>query len=256
MKIIKFSYLFFLFSFLVLLSCASDDDYSEEIDESKIENLKELGLSASDLLSDNTYKSLTVELSYSSGYRPTQQTIDDFKIFLEERVTKPGGITIIETLIERPEGGSVTINKIKEIEAEKRTIYTEGDDIAVYIYFSHVKASTDTQTTVTLGTAYYNTSIVIYEQTLVDVSVSQNTDLYLLEETTLQHEFGHLFGLVNIQGDDIHPEHEDLAHRKHCFVDDCLMYFKSNTRQFYRNRVSVPVLDPLCIEDLQAKGGK
>jgi len=256
MKIIKFNYLFFLFSFLVILSCSSDDDSSEEIDDSKTENLKALGLSASDLLSDNTYKGLTVELSYSSGYRPTQQTIDDFKIFLEERVNKPGGITFIETQIERPEGGTVTINQIKEIEDEKRTIYTEGDEIGVYIYFTHAKANTDTESTVTLGTAYLNTSIVIYEQTLVDVTSSQNSSLYILEETTLQHEFGHLFGLVNIQGDDIHSEHEDLSHRKHCFVEDCLMYFKSNTRQFYRNRVSVPILDPLCIEDLQAKGGK
>ena len=257
MKILKLNYLFILFSLLILFSCASDDDsISDNEDDIRQENLKPLGVSAADLLSEATYKSLTVELMYSSGYRPTQQTLDDFRIFLEERVNKPGGITFVETIIERPDGGSYTISKIKEIEAEKRTQYTVGDDIAVFIYFTHSNASTDTPTSVTLGTAYYNTSIVIYQQTLTDVSSSQNTDLYILEETTLQHEFGHLFGLVNIQGDDIHSNHEDNDHLKHCVVQDCLMYFESNTRSYFRNRSSVPNFDSLCIEDLQAKGGK
>ncbi|PHS64789.1 MAG: membrane metalloprotease [Flavobacterium sp.] len=257
MKILKLNYLFILFSLLILFSCASDDDSVSEIEDTiRQENLKELGLSASDLLSEATYKSLTVELMYSSGYRPTQQTLDDFRIFLEERVNKPNGIIFIETIIDRPPGGSYTISEIKDIEAEKRTQYTEGNDIAVFIYFTHAKASTDTQSSVTLGTAYYNTSIVIYQQTLNDVSTSQNSDLYILEETTLQHEFGHLFGLVNILADDIHSDHEDNAHLKHCIIQDCLMYYKSNTRSYFRNRLSVPIFDPLCIEDLQAKGGK
>ncbi len=257
MKILKLNCLFILFSFLILFSCASDDDSVSDIEDNiRQENLKELGLSASDLLSETTYKSLTIEFLYSSGYRPTQQTLDDFKIFLEERVNKPNGITFIETIMDRPPGGSYTISEIKEIEAEKRTQYTEGDNIAVFIYLTHAKASTDTPTSVTLGTAYYNTSVVIYQQTLNDVSASQNSDLYILEETTLQHEFGHLFGLVNIQGDDIHSNHEDEAHRKHCIVQDCLMYFKSNTKQYFRNRASIPLFDSLCIEDLQAKGGK
>lgn len=255
MKIIHIKHFFFFFSFLMILSCSSDDD-SAPIDETKIENQKALGTSASDLLSQNAYTSLTVEIAYNSGYRPTQQTIDDFKTFLEDRVNKPAGITYVETEINSPFVETQTIQEIKEIENEQREYYTVEDDIAVFIYFTGAKASTDTETAVTLGTAYLNTSIVVYEKTLREVSTNQNLDLYLLEETTLQHEAAHLFGLVNIQEDDIHSEHEDLAHKKHCIVESCLMYYQSNITSSFRNMVSVPLLDPLCIEDLQAKGGK
>ena len=76
----------------------------------------------------------------------------------------------------------------------------------------------------------------------------------------MQHEFGHILGLVNIQNDDIHTDHEDIAHNKHCKIEDCLMYFESNIRfqiiTRFSGRKSISVLDPLCIEDLQAKGGK
>ena len=256
MKIININHFIYLFLFLVIISCSNDDDATIPIDETKVENLKPLGTSASDLLSQNTYSSLTVELAFRSGYRPTQRTIDDFKTFIENRVHKPDGIIFVETEISSPFVDIQTLDDIKEIENEQRNYYTLEDDIAVFIYFTDAKSSSDTDTTVTLGTSYLNTSIVVYEKTIRDVSVSQNIDLYLIEETTLQHEFGHLFGLVNIQEDDIHSEHEDLAHRKHCIVESCLMYYESNLASSLRNRVSVPVLDPLCIEDLQAKGGK
>ncbi len=256
MKIKFFSPLFLIFTFFIIISCSNDDNPVVPVDEAKAENLKPLGTSAADLLSQNTYSSLTVELAFRSGYRPTQETIDDFKLFLEERVNKPDGIVFVETEIISPFVDTQTIDDIKEIEDEQRNYYTVEDDIAVFIYFTHAKASTDTETTVTLGTAYLNTSIVVYEKTIRDVSESQNSDLYLLEETTLQHEAAHLFGLVNIQEDDIHSEHEDLAHKKHCIVESCLMYYQSNISSSFRNRVIVPILDPLCIEDLQAKGGK
>ncbi|MBE9489748.1 MAG: membrane metalloprotease, partial [Bacteroidetes bacterium] len=138
----------------------------------------------------------------------------------------------------------------------QRIHYTVGDDIAVFIYFTHAKSDNDTDTSITLGTAYYNTSVVIYEQTLRDLNESQGYDLLILEETTVQHEFSHILGLVNLRDDDIHANHEDPLHGKHCIVEDCLMYYASNRSQFFRNRSTVPELDPLCIEDLQAKGGK
>jgi len=255
MKILKYNYFLLIISFL-LFSCNSDDNTATTSEDPKAENKKPLGTSAFDLLSENNYKSLTVEVAYSEGYRPLQQSLNDLKTFLQERVNKPDEIIFVETVILTPFVTSQSISEIKELENEQRNHYTVEGDIAVFIYFTHAKADTDTETSVSLGTAYLNTSIVVYEQTLRDISSSQKTDLYILEETTLQHEFGHLFGLVNIQNDDIHSNHEDNAHRKHCIVQECLMYYESNNRRFFRNRTTIPIFDPLCIEDLQAKGGK
>jgi len=253
---IKIFYL--LFSFLLITSCKKDDD-PNLVEDLKAENRKSLGTSAEDLLSDDIYKKLTVEFVYSSGFKPTETAMISFRSFLTERLNKPDGISFVETSIDQPTGAPYTIDEIKAIEELNRTIYTEGTTIAVYIFFANGNSSNDTDTTVTLGSSYLNTSIVIYEKTLKELATG-TINLSDLESTTMQHEFGHILGLVNIQNDDIHTDHEDIAHNKHCKIEDCLMYFESNIRfqiiTRFSGRKSISVLDPLCIEDLQAKGGK
>ena len=249
-----------LLIFLALTSCKKDDD-GDNANDPKAENLKALGVSAEDILSADIYKTLTIELVYSPAYRPSQQAIDEFRTFLDDRVNKTSGIDFVETVIDDQSGVPFTIEEIRAIEDAERTKYTVGDNIAVYIYFSNGNFQGDTNTSVTLGTAYRNTSLVIYQKTLQDITSSDPSLLPALESTTLQHEFGHILGLVNIQDDDVHPtDHEDPLNLKHCIVEDCLMYFEAtNTRaavERLRGKSSVPTLDPLCIADLQAKGGK
>ena len=259
MKHISVKILYILFTTVLLISCQKDDD-SDAVDDLKAENRKSLGTSAEDLLSDDIYTNLVVELVYSGLYKPTDDAVNDFRNFLNERLNKPGSITFIETQINESSGAPFTVGEIQAIEDENRTRYTDGNTIAVYVFFSNGSSSNDTNTSVTLGTAYMNTSIVVYEKTLKDIALA-NPQIALrdLESTTLQHEFGHILGLVNIQDDDIHTNHEDPAHNKHCVVEECLMYFESNLRsqviQRFSGRNTVAELDPLCIEDLQAKGG-
>lgn len=239
---------------LTLVYSCKDDD-SEPANNSRAENLKALGTSAEDILSDDIYKSLVVEFVYSSGFRPKAETLTSFRNFLNQRVNKPGGINFIETVVDPPQGEPYTISEIREIESQVRTRFTEGDQMAVYVFFANGNSSNDTDTSVTLGTAYQNTSIVIYQETLQGL----DQDLFLMEATTLRHEFGHILGLVDIQGDDIHTDgHIDADNAKHCDVEGCLMYFESTVPSTIPNpnKGDIPILDDLCIEDLQAKGGK
>lgn len=254
--------LFFLFLGISLIFVAcKDDDADENPVDPTAENKKALGTSAEDLLSDDIYTKLRVELVSTASFQPDAASIQAFRNFIEERVFKPGGIQFIERQIPDQAGAPFTLDEIKDFEEEFRTQYTVGNDIAVYIFFSNGSSSNDTQSTVTLGTAYRNTSIVIYQKTLEIITQSEPQLLPLLEQTTLEHEFGHIFGLVNLQNDDIHSVHEDPNSAKHCVVEECLMYFDATnvgrsqlTRLFARG--AVPPLDPLCIADLQAKGGK
>lgn len=254
---VKIAYI--LFSFLFIISCKKDDD-NEVVADFKAENRLSLGVSAEDLLSNDTYSKLTVELVYFGLYRPTDLTIANFRNFLNDRLNKPGGISIIETTIPEAQGSPFTTAELIAIEDDKRTVYTNGDTISVYVFFANGVSINDTNTTVTLGTAYLNTSIVIYEKTLKNLVIG-NPQIILsdLETTVLKHEFGHILGLVNLLDDDIHTNHMDTGHPKHCVVEDCLMYFESNTRsqiiQRFAGRSALAELDPLCIADLQAKGG-
>lgn len=253
---------FFFASLLVFsFSGCKNDDTQEVIVDPTAENKKALGVSAEDLLSDDIYRSLTVEFVYTTSSKPAEASINAFRNFLQSRINKPDGILFVETQIPDQAGAPFDLDDIKDFEEEFRTQYTDGDDIAVYIFFSNGSSSNDTQTNVTLGTAYRNTSIVIYESTLRSITNSDPELLPILEQTTMNHEFGHILGLVNIQNDDIHTAHEDPSASKHCIEDECLMYFeatnllRSEVTRFLTRRM-VPQFDALCLEDLQAKGGK
>jgi hypothetical protein len=252
--------IYILFTFILFTACKKDAT-SETENDLKAENRKSLGTSAEDILSSDIYPNLTVEFVYSSLFKPTRQTLTNFRDFLELRLNKTGSITFVETEIDPPTGAPFSIEEIKAIEDSNRTIYSAGDELSVFVFFSNGFSSNDTNTSVTLGTAYLNTSIVIYEKTLQKlVKDNPNIDLSELESATLQHEFGHILGLVNLGSDDIHADHEDVDHPKHCMVEECLMYFESDTRSSIIERFSgrriIPQLDPLCIADLKAKGGK
>lgn len=242
--------------FVLLFSCKSDDSGNSSNDP-HAENLKVLGASAEDLLSSNRYTSITVEFAFANGFRPKDETFTYFRTLLNDRLNKPGGVNFIETVIDTPQDASLTLDEIRNLESTHRTAYTSDENIAVYIYFANGNSSNDTSVSVTLGTAYRNTSIVVFEKTLLDLQASQGSDILVLEATTTHHEFGHILGLVNLSNDDIHPTgHEDTAHANHCVIEDCLMYFESTNFRSLQRRTSIPVFDSLCIADLQAKGGK
>lgn len=253
--------LIFLFLCFILSTVAcKDDDTDGDPSDPTLENKKALGTSAEDILSDDIYKSLIFELVYSTSFRPEEASINAFKNFVNTRVTKPGGVQFIERTIPDQPGAPFSLDQIKSIEEEYRTQYNQNTTIAVYIFFSNGSSSNDTQTSATLGTAYLNTSIVVYQRTLELITQTEPELLPLLEQTTMEHELGHILGLVNLQNDDIHNVHEDPDSAKHCIVEDCLMYFDAtNVGRSMLNRLKtrgmVPQLDPLCIADLQAKGG-
>ncbi len=250
---------FSLFIFLALLihSCSSDDSTTPV--DPNIENNRPLGTSAADILGQGDFSSLTIELVYTNAFRPEPSSILGFKNFIESLVNKPGGIQYIERVIANQPGAPFSIEEIRTIEDENRTAYTEADNLAVYIFFSNGASDSDSNNTVTLVTAYRNTSIVIYQKTLELITQTDPEVLPILEQTTLNHEMGHLMGLVNIQNDDIHQVHEDPNSNKHCVHEDCLMYYDATNvgRQMLNKWTqlrAVPQLEIQCLQDLQAKG--
>jgi len=259
----KISTLFILI-LLAGASCKKKDDDGGMVDP-KAENRKVLGASAEDILSADTYTKMRVELVFTEFSRPTSETIDALVPFLNERVNKPGGITITQKVIPPPTTQPYSLDDIREIEDEHRTQYTIDDDIAVYIFFADGGSENDTETSFTLGSAYQNTSLVVYRNTLFNfVGGPNDVTITDLETITAEHEFGHLFGLVNISNDDIHNSgHIDPENDKHCVIEDCIMYFSSSAGREaiearFQNRTpgNIPVFDDLCLADLQAKGGK
>ncbi|MFD2564623.1 hypothetical protein [Aquimarina rubra] len=256
MQITKFLSIL-LFTSLILVGCSDDDD-NNLIPAIESPNVQPLGTSANDLLSDTNFRGVTIEIVSVQGFEPTTAAINTFRSFLEERLFKPDGITINQRTVSSSGLSPFNIEKIKQIETTTRTAFNEGDEITVYIYFADGTNDADDGSRVTLGTAYLNTSIVIYESTLRNLSANPNAPmLSTIEAATLNHEFSHLMGLVNI-GTPLQSQHENTVSRGHCNVQNCLMEsaieFGNGMMDMLGN--GVPELDPLCIADLQANGGR
>lgn len=244
--------------FLILSGCTKDDPTGENgIDRNA--NLKALGTSAKDLLDDEKFTSMRVEVAYVTGNEPSPTTLSNLKSFLQQRTHKPDGITILTRAVTSSGKAPFSINEIADIEKEIRTTFNTGDEISVFIYYADGSNENDSSTKKVVGSAYRNTSVVIYAATVNSISGRINgPDKVTVESTVLHHEFGHLFGLVNL-GTPLQTAHEDDTSKGHCDVEGCLM--NANV-QFGTDLIdmvddnNIPRFDDECLRDLLAIGGK
>lgn len=248
------------------LSCSKEDDKessSSPTNNNSTQNMTSYllatGSSSNHLLSDDTFKSMVVEVVYVQGFEPSQTSIDNVLSFLEERTYKPNGITVEKRAIASSGMSPYSHAEIRSIEDNNRTKFNTENQIAVWAFFADGASANNSGNAVVLGTAYRNSSFVIYEETIKNLSDSAfEPNRTVLETTVINHEFGHLLGLTNL-GAPLESNHEDAEHSKHCNVNSCLMFWASETGSGVDNLIGLsqaPQLDAQCIADLQANGGK
>ncbi|MGK4566013.1 membrane metalloprotease [Flavobacterium sp. 3HN19-14] len=249
----------FLLLFLVVfaLGCSSDDNSSDvENGVNKAPNLKATGSSAHDFLSADDYDALHIEILYVAGFQPDAAVLTNLQNFMAARLNKPGGITITQRQIASPGTSPYTIAEISDLESDTRTLYNDVNVLTLCVLFVDGNFNTDTATTFTLGTAYRNTSCVIYENSVRHLSSGVNLPTRVnLETTVLLHELCHLLGLVDL-GSTMQTEHRDEAHGKHCDNENCLMYWQTENNMMNNTTNHIAPLDANCLADLQANGGK
>lgn len=257
-----------LLLFAVILSCSKDSENSstviEDEDGNPIEidtsvNKKNVGDSSNDLLSSNSFDKLIIEILYVGELNPTVTTMDNFKDFLELHLNKPQGVEIVQRQITSPNQEVYSIEDIRNIEDDNRKKFNDQRTIAVSGIFIDGEYDKNTANGSVLGVAYRNTSFVIFEETIREFSNQPLAPaLATLESVVMNHEVGHLLGLVNA-GTTMQTDHQDTEHGRHCTDEACLMFWTAETGEGLLNMLtggSVPSLDTLCIDDLQANGGK
>jgi len=214
------------------------------------------GDSAKSFLGDDQFTSLKVEIDYMEGHEPTQEGLDSLKTFLQQRLNKQSISLSSPTLIEPESQGSYSASEIRAMEDEYRNNYTEAGSSTLHVYFLYVDGEYANNSNV-LGIAYYNTSVAFFGQTIESVSGTPPTapSEEKVEGTVFRHEFGHNMGLVG-NGTPTTSDHKTSG-SAHCTSDGCLMEPAVETTNFFSNfSGSIPSLDELCIDDLQANGGK
>ena len=161
------------------------------------------------------------------------------------------------------------------MEKKNRTAFNDGSTLAIFIYFADAPSEDDVEEEdlVTLGAVYWNTSMVIYEETIRNLAAkSSAVDVDDVETATMNHEFGHLMGLVNLgtapvndhEGTTTDDDNNTIGDN-HCTVEGCLMraelQFGPSMKKLLEKRVakglvSIPDLGSECLMDLQANGGR
>lgn len=276
---------FAFFLFVLILSC-SQNDTEEETRSRNVDrtaNLQATGDSANDILSNTNFDNIHLEIAHVAGFRPTNATMEQFTNFIRQHTFKEN-ITVSFLSLDSPEEENLTLQQIADLESENRTAYNDDRTLAIYIYFADAPSEGDEESEglVTLGAVYRNTSMIIFGRTIRQLAarsfVISVTDI---ESATLNHEFGHLFGLVDLGSDPVN-EHEDTEAPNHCNVEGCLMRAelqfdrsgKSTAASGLHSACNVSgktilnllasqtaksntvALDPECLLDLRANGGR
>lgn len=245
-------------------SCKKEDNdivIENEIDtpDPNINN-KAVGASSNDLLSDEKYTYLEVEIVFVEGFRPSVSATENLKTFLHQRLNKPKGTGLKFASITSPGRATYSINLINEIETANRTVFTRKDTIGVYFFFADAGYDKDTDNSKVLGIAYKNTSMTLFQKTIQNLSGGLGQpERSKLETVVLNHEFGHILGLVNVGTNMVAPhQDQDASHGKHCNNEDCLMHYTVETGNVVTNLFgdNMPQLDQNCLNDLRANGGK
>lgn len=204
------------------------------------------------MLTAATYTNINIEVQYMPGYMPDPTTMNDVVAFLNTVCNKTN-ITYTTTAI-AANGNVLTQNDVMAIEKQNRVNYTSGNTLSIYVLI----ADNNFLTKDVLGFAYRNTSICLFGKTIYDNSGGLGQpNRIIMEENVLEHELGHLMGLVNL-GSPMQTSHEDVAHGNHCNNKSCLMYYAAESTDLVSLLMTGGALslDANCLADLHANGGK
>jgi len=238
---------------LVYAGCSKNDSNGSSSLGSNTSNKLNTGASARDFLSGNIFSTVNIQVEYCPGMQLQQSSLNNLVAFLQAHLNKAGGITITQVPVPSIAKATVGVGDIASFEDAHRTLFSSGSSIGVCILVVDAAYATSG----VAGVAYRNTSIAVMGKSVQAASGGLGQPSRVrMESTVLDHEFGHLLGLVN-NGIGMVTPHADDAHKPHCSNKNCLMYYEIESGGFIDQfDSSIPQLDANCENDLKSAGGK
>lgn len=180
------------------------------------------------------YARLVLEIDVVGGMEPYPTTTAGIVPVLHELVDKPGGIEVEmdDALIPVGSDHAWTADERVALGDRRFDLDVPADTIAIHVMFVDGRASEDDdQRGVTFGHAWGNRHVMIYKERIAagcEAGLVGELAQVLCERTEqllLQHELGHVLGLVDF-GLPMQTDHRDPDHGPHDIDPACLMYWR------------------------------
>lgn len=192
------------------------------------------GDGAHELVDPRVHAKLVVELDYPAGAAPNAEAKSTLRSTLAEITGRDvSKVEFVESAdIPADRAKKYSLSEIRQLEAEHRDRRSGGDTAVLYIMYVAGGYTEDAGDSRVLGIAYGGTSLAIFKGNIQDATRSRviggitvpTVEERCIERAVLNHEFGHVAGLVNLGTPMVRP-HEDAEHPKHSSNQDSVMYY-------------------------------
>src|SRR3989344_350252 len=171
-------------------------------------------------LQSQPFSRLIVEIDYVESTPPHKNSVGTFLSTLKRYVDKPEGVVRSGDNALKAQKDSYSIQDLLNIAKINRSNYSQGNTVSLYVLY--VNGGFD-QNPGALGVALSSSMFVIF-QDKINQAVTSLIFASEIEQAVLNHELGHLFGLVNINYQSS-IDHEDANHPNHSKNSGSVMYW-------------------------------
>lgn len=232
------SYCILIFSiFIIAASCSSSDQgFSNLFPASKPSNYFKIS------------ESVTVEVYYEPGAEPYEGNIgvstplwnitrDNITEIFSYKTTSPD-IFVPEALSEMIELSpqnrtSWSVDNVINLYKNNHMLKPTSTSAVFYIYFLNGFSSSGSNI---IGFSINDTPVIAIFKDVIENSSTNNGVRRFVEQSTIVHELGHAFGLVN-NGIPLSSSHQDSEHGAHTLNEDCIMFWLNEGASDLRNFV-------------------
>jgi len=171
-------------------------------------------------LQPQPFSKLIVEIDHVDSVSPSQSSVDTFLSTIKQFVDKPDGVVRLGDNTLKALKDSYSVQDLLNVAKTNRSNYSQGNIVSLYVLYVNGEFAGNTNA---LGVALNSSMFVIFKDKIKEATTALIFTSEI-ERAVLNHELGHLFGLININYQSS-INHEDSGHPHHSNNSESVMFW-------------------------------